>query len=120
MPVVNGIGWFEIGTGAPAEAEAFYGDVFGWTFSDDDSTENYRLAHIEGAPGPQGGIAAGTDQNYAIFYLVVTDLAATCARVEAAGGKVLVPPATNSGGLAFAHVSDPAGNHFGVFTPPPR
>jgi uncharacterized protein len=33
----NGIGWFEIGTDDPAAAERFYGDVFGWTVSQDDT-----------------------------------------------------------------------------------
>ncbi len=31
MPAVNAIAWFEIGTDNPAEAERFYGDVFGLT-----------------------------------------------------------------------------------------
>ncbi len=44
---------------------------------------------------------------------------AVCAQVERLGGKVLVPPTTSKDRLVFADVHDPAGNHFGVFTPPP-
>jgi predicted enzyme related to lactoylglutathione lyase len=51
--------------------------------------------------------------------VVVPDVAAVCAQVERLGGKVLVPPATSKDGLVFAGLHDPAGNHFGVFTPPP-
>jgi predicted enzyme related to lactoylglutathione lyase len=123
----NGIGWFEIGTDAPAVAERFYGDVFGWTFADDnDSTSAagtpYRLVTTPGGAGPSGGLFATTGQtpNYAIFYLLVADVADACRRAEAAGGKVLVAPKVDEAGLSFAHLLDPAGNHFGVFTPPPR
>jgi hypothetical protein len=31
---------------------------------------------------------------------------------------VVVAPKTDESGLTFAHLLDPAGNHFGVFTPP--
>jgi hypothetical protein len=51
--------------------------------------------------------------------VLVQDVAAICAQVEQLGGKVLVPSTTTKDGLVFAHVHDPAGNHFGVFTPPP-
>jgi len=49
--------------------------------------------------------------------VVVPDVAAACAQVERLGGKVLVPP-TSKDGLVVAGLHDPAGNHFGVFTPP--
>jgi predicted enzyme related to lactoylglutathione lyase len=41
------------------------------------------------------------------------------AETERLGGKVLAPPTTGPDGLVFAHLLDPSGNHFGVFTPPP-
>ncbi len=103
MSAVNGIAWFEIGTDEPAAVERFYGDVFGWTFTDDD---------------PSNG-TGGTVPNYAVFTVLVADTAATCRQAEAAGGKVLVAPQTAPNGLTFAHLLDPSGNHFGVFTPPP-
>ena len=40
-----------------------------------------------------------------------------CGRAEAAGGKVLVPPTTSEDGLVFANITDPEGNHFGIFQP---
>src|SRR5690606_6323066 len=49
----------------------------------------------------------------------VTDVAATCARVEELGGKVLVPATTTPAGIVLAHVADPAGNHIGLWTPAP-
>lgn len=123
MSALNGIGWFEIGTDQPAEAERFYGDVFGWTFGDDQggaADGAYRIVSTPGAGGMQGGLfpTGGKTPNYAIFYLLVADPAETCRAAEAAGGKVLVAPQTTPDGLSFAHLLDPAGNHFGVFTPP--
>jgi predicted enzyme related to lactoylglutathione lyase len=126
MSVVNGIGWFEIATDQPEVAERFYGDVFGWTFGDDQGAATgadgaaYRMVTPPGAERPTGGIfpTGGKMPNYAIFYVLVTDPAEACRAAEAAGGKVLVAPQTTPDGLSFAHLLDPSGNHFGVFTPP--
>ena len=125
MSTVNGIAWFEIGTDRPAVAERFYGELFGWTFADDDSTGAdgmpYRIVTTPVKNGLRGGIFAtgGTMPNYAVFTVMVADTAQTCHRAEAAGGKVLAGPKTDPSGLTFAHLLDPSGNHFGVFTPPP-
>ena len=126
MSAVNGIAWFEIGTDEPAAAERFYGELFGWTFTDDDNSSSadgtaYRIVTTPAEGGLRGGIfgTGGTVPNYAVFTVMVADTAETCRRAEAAGGKVLVAPKTEPGGLTFAHLLDPSGNHFGVFTPPP-
>jgi len=125
MSRFNGIGWFEIGTDQPAATERFYGDVFGWTFADDDDSaagdgSPYRIVTTPAENGLHGGLFAtgGTVPNYAIFTVLVEDTAATCQQAEAAGGKVLVAPQTEPGGLTFAHLLDPSGNHIGVYTPP--
>ncbi len=50
---------------------------------------------------------------------MVPDVAAACEAVKAKGGSVLVGPETMADtGLVFANLTDPDGNHFGVFTPP--
>ena len=110
---INGVDWFQVGTDRPEAAEAFYGEVFGWTFTDDGT--GYRLITTPGRSGPSGGLTR-TDQQHAVFFVTVADTADACRRIEAAGGKVLVAP-TDNDGLTFAHVLDPAGNRFGVFTP---
>jgi uncharacterized protein len=124
MSKLNGIGWFEIGTDRPEAAERFYADVFGWTFTDDDSVgadgRPYRIVTTPDGDGLQGGLTgtAGRLPNYAVFTIVVADTAETCRRAEAAGGKVLVPVQTTANGLTFAHLLDPSGSQVGVFTPP--
>ncbi|GAA0813524.1 VOC family protein [Spirilliplanes yamanashiensis] len=116
---VNQVTWFEIGTDRPEVAERFYGELFGWGFSDDaEQSMPYRLITAPGAGAPAGGVfgTKGEVPNYAVFVVQVADVAATCAAAEAAGGKVLVPPQQGDGALVFAHLHDPSGNHFGVFS----
>jgi hypothetical protein len=116
------VAWFEIGTEDPEAARGFYGKLFGWTFNvDGPYTE---IAYGAGQP-PQGGIQDtstplpdGTPRTYAIPYVLVADVPATCAEVEELGGKVMVPATTVPNGLVYAHVRDPFGNHFGLFKLP--
>lgn len=114
------VGWFEIGAADPARAESFYRELFGWQFADGPMGPVYRMT--EGGDGPGGGITtaeAGLPSSYAIFSIVVPDVAATCERLTELGGKVLVGPAeVPDVGLVYANVEDPEGNHFGLFTPP--
>jgi len=124
MPAFNGVSWFEIGTDDPAAAERFYGDVFGWTVAADATASTdpaYRIFTTGHGEGLRGGLFAteGKTPNYAVFAVLVEDVEATCRRVEDAGGKVQVAPQVNEAGVAFAHLLDPTGNHFEVFTPPP-
>jgi hypothetical protein len=117
---VSPIAWFEIGAVDTAKSESFYSDLFGWEFADGPMGPVYRMT--EGGDGPGGGVTsaeAGLPSSYAIFSIMVSDVAATCARISELGGKVLVGPAeVPDAGLVYANVEDPEGNHFGVFTPP--
>ena len=84
------------------------------------------VAEVTGEGHPvQGGIQDtafplpdGTPRTYAVPCVQVADVAASCADVERLGGKVMVPASTIPTGLVYAHVTDPAGNHFGLFSPP--
>jgi predicted enzyme related to lactoylglutathione lyase len=117
----NGIGWFEIGTDDPQRVQRFYGDVFGWRFTEGDGADGgYREITTPAPDSLRGGIfpTGGKTPNYAVFYVQVADVAAACTAAEAAGGKVLVPAQSGGDGLIFAHLLDPSGNHFAVYTPP--
>ena len=116
------VAWFEIGTEDPETARSFYGELFGWTF-----TLNGPYSEISyGAGGPpHGGIQDtafplpdGTPRTYAVPCVQVADVAATAERVEGLGGKVMVPATKLPTGLIYAHVTDPFGNHIGLFAPP--
>ena len=114
------IGWFEIAASDPAKTEAFFSDVLGWSYSDGPTGPAYRI--VNAGDGINGGITsaqAGLPDTYAIFSVVVPDVAATCERIQQLGGRVLVGPETmEDTGLVFANVTDPDGNHFGLFCPP--
>ena len=120
MPGFNGIGWFEIGTDDPAAARRFYGDVLGWTVAADADSSTYQIVTTGDPDGLHGGLFAteGKMPGYAIFTVLVEDVDATCRKTEQAGGKVHRPRQVSPDGLAFAYLLDPAGNQFGVFTPP--
>ncbi|EOD69048.1 VOC family protein [Amycolatopsis vancoresmycina] len=117
MPGFNDVAWFEIGSPDPAAAERFYGEVFGWSVAQDETASTDSAYRVINTGGSRGGLATGTE-NYAVFTVLVEDVDATCRRVEEAGGQVQRPPVVNPVGVKFAHLLDPAGNHFSVFTPP--
>jgi predicted enzyme related to lactoylglutathione lyase len=123
MAGFNGIAWFEIGTDNPAEAAKFYGEVFGWTVGDHegDPAGYQQIAAGDGPGLHAGGLfdTGGKLPGYAVFGVLVSDVAETCRRVEAAGGTVRRAPEVTPGGVTFAHLLDPAGNQFEVFTMAP-
>lgn len=123
MPGFNGVGWFEIGTDDPATAERFYGDLFGWTVAPDEAASDdpaYRVVTTAATDGLRGGLfdTGGEIPGYAVFSVLVQDVEAACRTAAEAGGKVQRAPHTNPAGVTFAHLLDPAGNHFEVFSLP--
>lgn len=120
----NTLAWFEVATDDPDTAITFYSLLFGWTFSPFADPEvtgmDYRVAALPGSDVPFGGVVAagGAMPGHAVFYIAVTNVAATCEAAERLGGKVgrkeLDPPA----GPPFAYIEDAVGSLFGVFTPP--
>ena len=121
VPEYNTVTWFQVGTDAPEEARAFYGDLFGWKFAVDPEETGYDLISYPGADGPSGGIAhgSGPSENHAMFLVMVEDVDAACAQAAQHGCTVAVPAETAKSGLRFAYLDDPSGNRFGVFKPAP-
>jgi predicted enzyme related to lactoylglutathione lyase len=124
-PAPGTLAWFEVATSDPEGVQKFYGNLFDWSFAADSASEasgmDYRNITASGGERPMGGIAntGGQMPNHAIFYILVADVEATCTEAGNLGGSVVTkqvePPA---GAPAFAYLRDPAGNVFGVFTPP--
>jgi uncharacterized protein len=115
------VNWIQIDTDDPEGTQRFYGELFDWTFAaDPGSGEAYRLITEAGGGGPHGGVndTGGESPNRAFFLVVVSDVAAAVEQAERLGGKVVNPPKTTPNGLTFADLQDPAGNHFGVYSPP--
>jgi predicted enzyme related to lactoylglutathione lyase len=120
----NTLAWFEVATDDPDTATSFYSDLFGWAFSpfaDPETTGmDYRVAALPGSDVPFGGVVGtgGAMPGHAVFYIAVTDVAATCETVEQLGGKVVSKDVGPPAGPPFAYLRDPVGSLFGVFTPP--
>lgn len=116
---VRPVTWFEIGSHEADATKKFYGDVFGWTFATE-RTDGFEYTMVTTGGGINGGILTlpATAPTYAMFYVEVDDVASTCQNVGSAGGKVVVEPVATPEGLVFAHVLDPHGNVFGLFSPP--
>ena len=118
-PANNTVAWFEVGAPDVEAAKGFYGPLFGWSFAPDGE---YTLITAPGAAGPSGGIfgTGGNIPPYAVFVVKVADVAATAARAEELGGKVVVAPMTMGDGMAVAYLSDPNGSLFALFSPKPE
>lgn len=115
----HAIDYIELPATDVARAKAFYGEAFGWTFTDY-GPEYAGIAGPDGSPGEVGGIArvdeVGTHDG-PLVVLFSADLDATVAAVEAAGGAVVDPPFDFPGGRRF-HFTDPDGNRLGVWARP--
>jgi hypothetical protein len=103
MPAVNR---------SKAALGAFYAEAFGWTINPLPDTD-YAL--VETGGGLPGGIGSmGAEAPRVTIYVETDDLDAALAKVEAAGGKVVVPVTEIPDMVTFAHVADPAGTIVGL------
>lgn len=103
--------YLELPGGALPQTKAFYGETFGWTFTD------YGPTYAAFEQGLDGGFDAdageATPQPLPVLY--AQDLEAMQARVEAAGGVVVRPIYAFPGGRRF-HFRDPAGSELAVWS----
>ncbi|MBO9880848.1 VOC family protein [Xanthomonas sp. D-109] len=104
------IDYLEFAVASIAAAKAFYGQAFDWTFQD------YGPDYCEFRDGRlSGGFFHGTPQaGGALVVLYSHDLAATQARIEAAGGRIVRPVFAFPGGHRF-HFADRDGYELAVW-----
>jgi predicted enzyme related to lactoylglutathione lyase len=94
-----------------AKTKAFYTGVFGWKFTDygPDYT-SFDDGRITGGFWKEGSAGSGP-----LVILYAVDLAATEARIRAAGGTIVKAAFTFPGGRRF-HFTDPSGNLLAVWS----
>ena len=95
-----------------AKMKSFYGDVFGWEFTD------YGPEYCEFRDGRlSGGFAMGEQPNPGgpLVILYGDDLPALVEAVRAAGGQIAKPIFSFPGGERF-HFIDPSGYELAVWT----
>ena len=109
---------FEIPVDDPDRAEAFYRDVFGWTFQRyEGAPEYYGMANTgEGEPGINGALFGRSREKHTTLTMSVDSIEQATASVEAHGGKVLQGKTPIPGMGYFATCEDSEGNHIGLFT----
>ena len=114
----NPVTWFELIGRDSVALQGFYRDVFGWKVGPPSGPEmgNYAMVDNEGQ-GIGGGIGAAMgpqDQPRVTIYIQVDDPDAYLAKVNAAGGKTLMPTTTVAEGVTIAMFADPAGLVMGL------
>jgi predicted enzyme related to lactoylglutathione lyase len=112
-PVVH----FELWTKNQQRLSAFYETVFDWRIREIPELA-YRQIETGGGSGIDGGMMTpqeGPWPGNMAFYVDVEDLAATGARIRAAGGTVLVERQEIPGLGAIALFEDPDGRVLGLW-----
>ena len=105
QPVVH----FEILGKDPKKLQGFYGDLFGCHI-DANNPMNYGIVDTHG----EGGIGPAEGQTQLTFYVQVDDPQAYLNKIEAAGGKTIVPVTEIPDMVTFAMFADPEGNVVGL------
>jgi predicted enzyme related to lactoylglutathione lyase len=98
-----------------AAGKAFYGDAFGWTFTDYGPA--YAGINRPGGDGEMGGLNPERPAGPGLPLVVVysDDLDATLEAVRAGGATIDEEPFEFPGGRRF-HFTDPAGNSLAVWS----
>lgn len=117
--------WYELMTPDPEGAKAFYDAVIGWDIGPPHDAIGYRMiGRLDG--GNAGGVlplgaemqAQGARPVWTA-YIAVDDIDEIVAKIEAKGGRTLMPPRQIDQVGRIAMVADPQGNPFYVMTPKP-
>ncbi len=108
---------FDLPADEPERAFTFYGSVFGWQFQKWDGPVEYCLIDTgTGEPGINGGLLRRPSPEHVTTNTIgVESLDDTVAKVEASGGKVVMPRMAVPGVGFMAYCADTEGNIFGLW-----
>lgn len=120
-PVVH----FEIIGSDPARLRSYYGELFGWEFTQSDAvTEAVSrpgdYGFVDGSAngdghGMNGGVGGGAGyERRVLFYVGVPDVEAALQHAERLGGTRVLGPEGTPGALVVGRFTDPEGNLVGV------
>lgn len=107
--------WYELLTPDQPASESFYAGLLGWQYEDMDAgAPGYRV--LKAGETYVGGLFKLTDEHLAegahpfwAGYVEVADLDAAAAKIEPAGGKILMPKTEIPGVGSFVFLQDPQG-----------
>ena len=106
------VAWVEVVGSDGEKLKDFYGELFGWGFEQAPGGMPYWMHTPDGAVGAGVGAVEG-GSGHATFYVAVDDPQAALDKVEALGGKTVVP-VTEMEMVTFALFADPEGHTVGV------
>lgn len=97
----------------------FFREVFGWTF--EEFGPDYCAFAGQGLDGGfyRSELYSSTRNGSALLVFYSSDLEATLAKIERAGGRIEKPVFAFPGGRRF-HFSEPSGNEFAVWSDQPK
>ncbi|MBS1709215.1 MAG: VOC family protein [Armatimonadetes bacterium] len=107
----NPVCFFEIGCADAPATQAFYAGLFDWKM--DPGPTGAMIDTGEGIGGQINSLGHEPHQ-YVTFYVAVDDVAASIAKVQELGGKLIVGPVPIPIGT-FAWIADPGGNVIGLW-----
>jgi predicted enzyme related to lactoylglutathione lyase len=98
--------YFDIAGPDGQKLKDFYSTTFGWAID----------SHFSIAAASTGGLKGGIRQDPAekVLYFGVPDIVEALKKIEASGGKTVVPRTVVPGVVTFALFTDPAGNRLGL------
>jgi predicted enzyme related to lactoylglutathione lyase len=104
--------WIDVSAPDPDGAEAFYGELLGWTFETmtPPGVPRYAIGRLDGQDA--GGLAEVGGPGVWSTYIAVDDIVAAVAGIVDAGGVLLDPPEAGGEGGWSAICADPAGVEF--------
>jgi hypothetical protein len=117
-------GWLELATSDQAGGKEFYCALFGWEFMDvpmgPDAT--YTIFSLKGSTVAAGYQLGSEMQSRGIpphwlLYVAVSNADSTAAKVEPAGGLVVMPPFDVMDQVRIAVLQDPTGAYFSISQP---
>ncbi len=82
------IAYFELGVDDPTKARAFYGELFGWTFTPRPSGQGFAISTPSLPGGVHGGEAGARPYLFFVAFFVVDDMETALAKVRELGGTV--------------------------------
>jgi predicted enzyme related to lactoylglutathione lyase len=93
----------------------FYADLFGWGVQHYEEMR-YSTFQAGNVNGGYPDLSENRKAGEVIVYIDSTDIAADLKKIEAAGGKVVLPKTDIPGWGSYALFNDPAGNTLALWT----
>lgn len=109
---------FEIPSDNPENAVTFYSNVFGWKFAKWEGPLEYWMIETGDGPGINGGLMRKHDPDQPCTNVIGVDSVDDyVAKIEGAGGVVVVPKMPIPGVGYLAYFKDLDGNITGIMQP---